>query len=74
MTDKILQKASEIIKNLNWKDFNIAGYTDPYFDYYYAESELYLIRNKASGSIYFVKAKSPAEAWQLLIEALYEAL
>ena len=62
MTDKILQKASEIIKNLNWKDFNTVGITDFYFDYYYAESGVYLIHDRINESIIFVKASSPAEA------------
>ncbi len=68
MEDKILQQASDIIKTLNWKDFNF----DSLYDYYYAESELYLIRNKRSGCIYFVKAKSPAEARSFVLGTVFK--
>lgn len=60
--DKILQEASKIIKNLSWCDFSTVGIEDFYFDYYYAESELYLIKDRINDSIYFVSARSPAEA------------
>ena len=68
MIDEILQQASEIIKNLNWKDFKTVGITDFYFDYYYAESGVYLIHDRIDESIIFVKASSPAEARERAFE------
>jgi hypothetical protein len=62
LNDKILQKASKIIENLEWKDFSTVGIEDFYFDYYYAESGLYLIKDRINDSIYFVWANNPGEA------------
>ena len=68
LNDKILQQASKIIEKLEWKDFSTVGIEDFSFDYYYAESGLYLIKDRINDSIYFVWANNPAKARQKAFE------
>lgn len=60
--DKHLQ---EVFRNLNriyFHDFKDVGINEPDFEYYYAESTLYLIRQRKTKAYYFVTAISPANA------------
>lgn len=50
--------------NIKWNDFRKVGVEEDFYDYYYAEDELYVIRDRIRGSMYLCKAKSPKEAWQ----------
>lgn len=49
-------------KDIRWHDFHEVGIEEDYYDYYYAESRLYVIRDRCMSKYYFVKAGSPAEA------------
>ena len=49
---------------IKWNDFRKVGVEEDYFDYYYAEDELYVIHDRIFDTIEFVKAKSPKEALQ----------
>ncbi len=51
-------------KDIRWHDFHGVGIEEDYYDYYYAESRLYVIRDRCMSKYYFVKASSPAEALQ----------
>ena len=51
-------------KDILWHDFHGVGIEEDYYDYYYAESRLYVIRDRCMSKYYFVKASSPAEALQ----------
>ena len=51
-------------KNIRWHDFHSVGIEEDYYDYYYAESQLYVIRDSCMSKYYFAKAKSPSEALQ----------
>lgn len=77
MIDELIQdffKKVVQLRNLNWRQFKIDGqdlnyYSDEelavisdYYEYYYAEDELYVIRDIRLNSIYFKYARSPKEA------------
>lgn len=79
MIDLALHEVFVAIKDrqIKWQDFRNVGIEEYYFDYYYAEDELYVIRDRIFDRIEFVKAKSPKEAykkWRDQIEAVASAM
>lgn len=62
--DEQLHNIFDAIKNheVYWRDFHEVGMDEPYYDYYYAEDELYIIRDRIGETYYFVKARSPEQA------------
>ena len=59
--DSIMHEAHKLIDNsIRFRDCCNGEY--PSFEYYYCEAELFLVRNKDSHMIMFVKARSPREA------------
>lgn len=52
--------------HIPWRDFNDVGLDEPYYDYYYAESELYIIRDRITECMWFIEARSPKEALEEL--------
>ena len=49
---------------IRFNDFNSVGISEDYYDYYYAEDELYVIHDRIFDDLEFVRAKSPKEALQ----------
>lgn len=49
-------------KGIKWNDFHGVGVDEDYYDYYYAENQLYIIRDRVMEKYWFVKARSPVEA------------
>ena len=47
---------------VRWHDFHEVGIDESYYDYYYAESMLYVIRDRLMNTYYFVEARSPGKA------------
>lgn len=79
MIDLALHEVFVAIKDrqIKWQDFRDVGIEEYYCDYYYAEDELYVIRDRIFDSIMFVKAKSPKEAykiWRDEIDAVESAM
>lgn len=62
--DKAFHLVASATENIYWHDFREVGLDEPYYDYYYAEDELYIIRDRVYLRLWFCKAKSPKEAWQ----------
>lgn len=62
--DKAFHKAAWAAENIYWQDFRGVGIDEPYYDYYYAEDQLYVIRDRVHLSLWICKARSPIEAWQ----------
>jgi len=56
---------------IRWKDFRTVGIEEYYYDYYYAENELYVIRHRIDHSCYFIQAKSPKHALDVLRDLTY---
>lgn len=59
---------------LKWMNFPKIGCGERYFDYYYAERGLYVIRYKITGALYFLEAASPKEAFMKLKKILDDAI
>lgn len=57
---------------VKFNDFNSVGISEDYYDYYYAEDELYVIHDRIFDTIEFVRAKSPREALQIFRETREE--
>ena len=54
--------------NIPWRDFRDVGLQENYYDYYYAEDELYLIQDRITQGVWFIEARSPKEALDILKE------
>lgn len=48
--------------DIRWHDFHEVGVDEYYYDYYYAEDCLYVIRDRIYEKYYFVEARSPKQA------------
>ena len=59
-------------KEIRFHDFNAVGVNEDYYDYYYAEEELYVIHDRIFDTVEFVRARSPKEALQKFLEVREE--
>lgn len=66
MLDKNIHRFYEDIRDIVWLDFKVAGLDNKFLDYYYAEDELYIIRDRVTKGMWFVEARSPKEALETL--------
>ena len=68
--DRKIHEVHEFLsgRDIRWHNFDEVGRDEPYYDYYYAEDRLYLIRDVISQQIYFVEASSPGAAMDSLKE------
>lgn len=71
--DKTIHNFHDRIKDIMWRDFKDVGLDEYYYDYYYAEEELYLIRDRISECIWFIEARSPKQALESL-KAIWESM
>lgn len=53
-------------RTLRWNDFKSVGVDTDYYDWYYAENQIYAVRDRITDSLYIVRAKSPKMAWEHL--------
>lgn len=53
-------------KAIKWNDFRSVGVEEDYHDWYYAENQLYVIRDRIHDNIRLIRAKSPAMAWETI--------
>ena len=64
--DEMVHKVYEQFCNhkigVRWHDFHGVGIDEDYYDYYYAENQLYVIRDRIMEKFWFVEARSPREA------------
>lgn len=60
MVDEAIQKVFTALKSVRWRDCD----EDNRFQWYYAEEMHYVVQNKDTGAYWFVKAKSPASAYE----------
>lgn len=61
-------------KDIKWNDFPSIGLSESYYQWYYAENRLYIIMDVMTNGLYFVEARSPIEAFEILKSRLYEAM
>ena len=64
--DKYIHIFYENIENIQWLDFRVVGLENKFYEYYYAEGELYIIRDRVSKAMWFIEARSPKEALETL--------
>ena len=64
--DQMLHTVADRIDKVRWRDCKEYGAKDDTYEWYYAEDELYIIRHKQLGHIYFISARSPVKAVERL--------
>lgn len=57
-----------------WRDFREVGVEEYYYDWYYAENRLYIIRDRMIETYCFVEAGNPKEALKLYKDRLDDAM
>lgn len=55
-------------KAIKWNDFHKIGVDEDYYDWYYAEDELYVIKDRIFDRLTLIKAKSPKMAMDIFNE------
>lgn len=66
--DSIIQKAIHYLTSIGevkWNKFPPVGVEDYYHEWYYAEGRQYIIHDVMMDTFFFVKARSPREAYEL---------
>ena len=58
--------------DIRWHDFQEVGVDEFYYDYYYAEDCLYVIRDRIYEKYYFVEARSPKQALDSMKDIAYQ--
>ena len=53
-------------REIKWWDFRDIGVEEDYYDWYYAEERLYIIRDRVMLKYFFVEASSPKEALDIM--------
>ena len=69
-TDQMIHKVLEDFDQVRWRDCCDYGAPDDVYEWYYAENMLYVVRHKKLKTYYFVKAKSPASAYKLMMSKI----
>ena len=64
MIDKKIHEVKDFLlgNDILWHDFREVGRDEPYYDYYYAEERLYIIRDRVTQHMAFIEASSPGNA------------
>lgn len=62
------------IVHLRWTSFPDLGLNESYYNYYYAEDRLYIIRDGLTDQLFFVKADSPKDAFLKFNKRMEDAL
>lgn len=61
-------------QDFGWRDFD-SYISNPEsakdYGWYYSESEQYVVIDKRTKAFYFIKARSPQEAWAVLVNKLW---
>ena len=65
--DSIIQTLFTSLKNIKWRNFD----NDNRLEWYYAESMCYVVHDKTSNAYYFIKAKSPINAYDTAYKKVY---
>ena len=72
--DKSLHEFYDLANDIRWHSFSEVGVDEAYYDYYYAEDCLYIIRDVMMEQYWFVEASSPVKALQKFNEKLHEMM
>ena len=67
---KTIQKAIEyLLHDITWENYPDV----PYLGWYYVEGEQYVIRDAMLDTFFFVRARSPKEAYEKFVKRVGEA-
>ena len=58
--------------DIRWHDFKEVGLDEPYYDWYYAENRLYVIRDRIYEWYWFCYASSPKDAMEQFRELSHD--
>lgn len=75
--DRTIQKAIYYLTTdgeVKWNDFPSVGVDNHYYLWYYAENRQYVIRDVMTDTFFFVKARSPKEAYEIYRDRWDEAM
>ena len=61
--DTTIQSMFTIFKSIRWRDCE----EDSNYEWYYAESMHYLVHDKTTNAYWFIKAKSPSNAYDIVL-------
>lgn len=65
--DEAFQAAAEGLSRVKWRPVTAEyGAPEGTYEWYYAENGLYLIRHRRLGTVRFLRARSPLDAWEKL--------
>lgn len=59
---------------IRWRDFPPVGVEDHFHAWYYAEDRQFIIRDVMMDTFFFVKARSPKEAYEIYRSRLEEVM
>lgn len=62
------------IVHLRWMSFSNFGLNEAFYNYYYAENRLYIIRDGLTDQLFFVQADSPRDAFLKFHRRMEDAL
>lgn len=73
--DKAIHEVYEYFNGteVRWHDFHEVGGDEPYYDWYYAEGRLYVIRDRIAEWYWFCYASSPKDAMEQFKEMMHDA-
>ena len=63
-SDDAIQMIYTVVKNIRWRDCD----ENSEYEWYYAEDMHYMVRNKKTSAIWFIKAKSPSNAYDIVMK------
>ena len=66
--DSIIQNFFAVVKNIKWRNCE----EHDGLEWYYAEDMHYIIRQQSTNAFFFVKAKSPNSACDIVWKKIYE--
>lgn len=64
--DKLAHEFYKHLDKVYFHDFKDVGIAEARFEYYYAESTLYIIHDRLFNNYYFINAVSPANALTII--------
>lgn len=73
-TDKAIHKVYKDIGQVRFRDYQSIGIDEHYYLWYYAENMLYILRDVMLDCLYFVEARSPKGALDIVKERCADAM
>ncbi len=72
--DNAIHTLFELKNDMRFHPFSDVGIDEPWYDYYYAEDRLYIVRDVMMDQYWFVEASSPGDALYKFKETLQEMM